>query len=348
MADVLVDDQRRIDPERLTELLGVVVTGVDVLDDSAGSANRLRLRLTYAEPVTDLPDRMFLKRNLARFSFPTEMYSTEVRVYRDVLPALDVERPVVYAIHATDDDVKFSILMEDIGLRPGARVGYVLDDTTVDEVDSLLDTLARLHAAWWGGRRLTVELPWATPPTTNAPMQFWREIGPRLTHNHLASGHRAELVDPVRWPESEWWPAFDRLLQADTEGPHTFLHGDVHASNVYYVAGGPGGLLDWQLALRGCWALDVTYLLTTALTSHDRATHEQALLRGYLERLRALGVDAPTFDDAWRRYCQNALYGVIMWLITPDGVHTEEAQNCFLRRCLTAADELETMPALVR
>ncbi len=120
----------------------------------------------------------------------------------------------------------------------------------------------------------------------------------------------------------------------------------MHASNVYYVAGGSGGLLDWQLALRGCWALDVAYLMSTVLTPAQRAAHERDLLGAYLDRLRALGVEPPAFDEAWLRYRQNILYGVVMWLITPDGVHTDEAQACFLERCLTAAEELETMAAL--
>ena len=130
------------------------------------------------------------------------------------------------------------------------------------------------------------------------------------------------------------------------DGPPTLLHGDVHAGNVYHVAGGEGGLLDWQLALRGCWALDVSYLLTSALTPEDRRATERGLLAGYLERLRASGVDAPEPDDAWVRHRQHALYGVMMWLITPDGVHSDEAQRVYLRRCLVAADDLETLAAL--
>jgi aminoglycoside phosphotransferase (APT) family kinase protein len=338
--------RRRVDTARLTELLGVKVADVQVVGETSGSANRLRLRLRYEDSAVGLPEQMFLKRNLERFTFPTEMYTTEVRIYRDVLPHLRIQQPAVYAIEAVEDDVRFVILMEDLSTRPGARVGFVLDHTSPDEVEGLLATLAHLHAAWWDGERLSTQLPWLRPPTQNAAMRFWLEIGPRLTRNHLASGHRATLVDTQRWSEASVWPAFERLLTADEQGPHTLLHGDVHASNVYFVSGGSGGLLDWQLALRGCWALDVTYLLTTALTVEDRRTHERALLRGYLDRLRSHGVEPPSFGEAWLRYRQNALYGVMMWLITPDGVHTEEAQACFLQRCLAAADDLETLAAL--
>jgi aminoglycoside phosphotransferase (APT) family kinase protein len=177
-------------------------------------------------------------------------------------------------------------------------------------------------------------------------MRFWGESGPRLVSRHLERGHRAGLVDERQWPRDRLWKAFARMVEADDEGPPTLLHGDVHAGNVYYVRHGDGGLLDWQLALRGCWALDVAYLLTSSLTPEDRRAHERDLLDSYLARLRAAGVESPERDEAWTRYRQNTLYGVLMWLITPDGVHSDEAQLEYLRRCIVAGEELETLDAL--
>ena len=336
---------REVSPDWLGRLLDVAVDAVEVLGETSGSANRLRLGLTYGQP-TDLPSVMFLKRNLAEFNFPAEMYSTEVRMYRDVLPALAVEQPHVFAVDAAEGDIEFSILMEDLGQRPGLRIGSVLEPASPDDVDNVLSTVAAIHAAWWG--RLPDHLPWAVTPDTNAQMRFWREIGPRLARKHLRAGHRAALVDSSRWPEDAWWPAFDQLTHCLGTGPRTLVHADVHAANVYYLDGSPGGLFDWQMAMAASWSVDVSYLLTTALDPVDRATHESELLHSYLARLRSMGVDPPGFDEAWLRYRQSALYGVIMWLITPDGVHSDEAQSEFLRRCLAAADELETMAALTR
>jgi hypothetical protein len=352
MDDMLVDEDRRVDADRLNRLLRPAYPDVDVvdvreLDASEGSASRLRLAVGYA-PGSDagLPATMFLKRNLARFGFPGEMYATEVRIYRDVLPHLGIEAPAVYAIDAAPDDVRFTLLMEDLGMRPGARLGIVTDPTTPDEVASVLETVVVLHAAYWGGARLDRELPWLTGPKVSPVMRFWRQHGPRLARSHVAAGHRATLVDRRRWPDNALWAAFDRLVVADDDGPHTLLHGDVHAGNVYYVDGGAGGLLDWQLALRGSWALDVTYLLVTALEPDDRVAHERDLLAGYVDALAAAGVAAPSFDEAWLRYRQNVLYGVLMWLITPEGVHSEAAQALSLARCLAAGERLGTLASL--
>jgi hypothetical protein len=273
------------------------------------------------------------------------MYSTEVRIYRDVLPDLGLESPEIYAIDADDGDIRFTILMEDLSRRPGARLGIVTEPATPAEVDTVLATVARLHAAWWGADRVG-QLAWLTDPVVNPQMRFWAEVGPRLARRHIRAGHRAGVVDPGRWPEDDLWTAFDHLLAADSTGPPTLLHGDVHAGNVYYMKGREGGLLDWQLSLRGSWALDVTYLLITALTPEDRSTHERDLLARYFNRLRQLGVEPPPWDEAWTRYRQNVLYGVLMWLITPDGVHTDAAQLLNLERCLAAGEQLETLAAL--
>jgi hypothetical protein len=345
-------DQVIVEPGWISALLqerypGTEVTSLQVRGEDAGSASRLRLELTYT-PATDqsLPTRMFLKRNLSEMSFPTEMYSTEVRFYRDVLPHLEIEGPALFAVESDDDDVRFTLLMEDLSLRRGARLGIATAPATPAEVASVLHTLATIHAAYWGGERLDRELPWLCPPPTNPQMRFWADVGPQLTRRHLERGHRAGLVDPDVWPPEEIWRAFEALLDINALAPHTLLHGDVHAGNVYYVEGSPGGLIDWQLMLRGSWALDVTYLIVSALTPLTRASHERSLLQGYLDRLRSLGVEAPRFDEAWECYRQNVLYGIIMWLITPQGVHSDAVQSTSLIRCLIAGEELRTLAAL--
>lgn len=345
-------EDRTVTPAFLTELLarrrpGVRVADVEVLDESSGSANRLRLRVAYADGAdAGLPTALFLKRNLPDFAFPPEMYVNEVRIYRDVVPELAVETPEIFGLAFDEEQLRFTLLMIDLCAEAGVRVGSVLEPVTPEDVGSLLVTLARLHAAFWDGERLATDLAWLARPTACPTMRFWRQIGPRLTARHLARGHRAGTVDRTYWADERIWPGFDRMLAVDDDGPRTVLHGDVHAGNVYYRRGAPGGLLDWQLALQGSWALDVTYVITSALDPEQRAAHERALLEGYLAELAAHGVTPPTFTDAWRRYRQNVLYGVLMWFITPDGVHTDAAQREFLRRCVRAGEELDTLGAL--
>jgi hypothetical protein len=128
----------------------------------------------------------------------------------------------------------------------------------------------------------------------------------------------------------------------------------MHVGNTYFVpgpqAGGAGatrgGILDWQLMLRGNWSADVAYMVMTALDPATRAAHERSLLRGYLADLVALGVEPPGDEEAWTLYRANAVWGVVMWLVTPQGVHTDEVQDVSLERCLVAAEELGSLTTL--
>ena len=340
-----------VTPERVAALLGVRypdvrVEAVDVLGESEGSASRLRLDVRYApDGDAGVPRSLFLKRNLETFSFPPEMYLTECRFYRDLAPELAIETPSVYALEVDESTGAFVLLMEDLAGR-GARLGIATDPVSPDEVASVLETLAALHAPNWESARLRSDLRWLELPTTSAFVDFWRQSGPRLARRHLERGHRAEVVGDRGWVHDRVWTAFSELQSHIAESPRTVLHGDVHVGNVYFVPDGSGGVLDWQLMLQGSWSVDVAYLLMTALDAGERAAHERDLLRFYLRELAARGVDAPAEDQAWDLYRQNAVWGVVMWLVTPDGVHTDAVQSISLDRCMTAVEELDALDAL--
>ena len=65
-----------------------------------------------------------------------------------------------------------------------------------------------------------------------------------------------------------------------------------------------------------------------------------------LAGLAVLTVAAATRGGGSGHIVPCVIYGVAMWLITPDGVHTDEAQLGYLARCLEAADRLSTLEAL--
>ena len=349
-----------VSPPRIGALLserrpGVEVEAVDVLDETAGSASRLRLRVRYA-PGRDggLPTELFLKRNLAEFTFPPEMYLTECRFYRELAPRLAIETPEVFGLTVDESTGDFTLLMEDLRSR-GARLGLATEPVTVDEVAAVLRTLAALHAPYWGHVDLAAVLPWLDSPLDSAFVRFWCDAGPKLARRHLGDHHRGRVVGDREWVHDRVWTAFDALVAEIATGPQTVLHGDAHVGNTYYLpgphAGGAeaacGGVLDWQLMLRGNWSVDVAYVVMTSLDPATRAVHERSLLRGYLDELGAHGVDTPPGDeDAWTLYRANAVWGVVMWLVTPQGVHTDEVQDVSLERCLVAAEELDSLTTL--
>lgn len=340
-----------VSPDRVEALLAerhpdARVEAVDVLDESEGSASRLRLLVRYADGATaGLPGSLFLKRNLASFTFPPEMYLTECRFYRDLAPELAIETPAVYGMEVDEATGAFVLLMEDLGAR-GARLGIATEPVSPDEVAAVLETLAALHAPFWESPRLAGDLSWLQLPTESAFVDFWRRSGPRLAARHLEGGHRADVVGDRSWVHDRVWTGFAALETCVADGPRTVLHGDAHVGNTYFVPGGRGGVLDWQLMLQGSWSVDVAYLVMSALEPQARAANERDLLRSYLDALRARGVDPPDEDDAWMLYRQNSVWGVVMWLVTPDGVHSDAAQSISLARCMAAVEDLDGLGAL--
>jgi aminoglycoside phosphotransferase (APT) family kinase protein len=339
-----------ITPTRVGALLatrfpGVHVEDVEVLGESEGSANRLLLRLEVSGSDERVPQTMFLKRNLATFTFPPAMYLTECRFYRDLAPGLEIETPEVYGLEIDESTGAFMLLMEDLHAR-NVRLGIATEPTSPDDVASVLETLARLHARFWESPRLDQELTWLELPTKSPFVSFWQKAGPKLARRHVERGHRAAVIEGRSWAHDRVWEAFGALQSRISDGPRTVLHGDVHVGNTYFVPGSRGGVLDWQLMLQGSWSVDVAYLVMTALDPQTRAASERELLGGYLRALSALGVDAPREADAWDLYRENAIWGVVMWLVTPEGVHTDEVQATSLERCLTATEDLEGLEAL--
>ena len=112
--------------------------------------------------------------------------------------------------------------------------------------------------------------------------------------------------------------------------------------------GRQGGFLDWQLMVRGRWAHDVTYILTTGLSTELRRAHERDLLAFYLDELRRHGVeDPPDPNEAWLRYRQAAIWGLVIgWLITPTENYGEAITAANIARLVAAVEDLETLEAL--
>jgi hypothetical protein len=338
-----------ITPGRVTELVSarypqVRVDHVAVLGESEGSASRLRLALeTSGSPP--FPATVFLKRNLESFTFPPEMYLTECRFYRDLAPELEIETPEIFGMEIDESTGAFTLLMEDLQAR-NVRLGIATEAVSSDDVASVLVTLAALHARYWNSPRLDHELSWLELPTTSPFVSFWQKAGPKLARRHVEHGHRGTVVEGSSWVHDRVWQAFAALQSRISEGPRTVLHGDVHVGNTYFVPDAPGGVLDWQLMLQGSWSVDVAYLVMTALDPKVRAASERELLGVYLRELSARGVDPPPEADAWELYRKNAVWGVVMWLVTPEGVHSEGVQATSLHRCVRATEELDALGAL--
>jgi aminoglycoside/choline kinase family phosphotransferase len=231
----------------------------------------------------------------------------EARFYSELAPGLGVRMPrALYA--AVDPATRHGIVVLEDLVPAGARFLGALSPYTVEQVAATLGELAKLHARVWDSPRL--EADWLQPDVSK--FTRYRSVSELQA---LLDGERGvPLPDDVRSAE-RLQDAVVRLF-AGTEGQRRcVVHGDAHAGNLYLDAAGAPGIVDWQIVSRGHWSFDVAYHVAAALEASERERAERDLVRGYLERMRTLGVGMPAWDEAWTWYRRALVYGYNLWAV---------------------------------
>lgn len=359
-AIVFPDDLDELTPTLLSGALSegrddVVVERVEVVaakrcgDGIASTADRAVLDLTYASGTgAGLPTRMVLKTMLASPHAPAAMYENEVRFYRDLRGELDIETPRAFASSFDPASGRFGLLLEDLRTRD-ARFPSALDPVSLDEVRSLLEHLASLHARFWNSPRFAEDLAWVATPMSGGMFEVFDQIGLDLIQDQVdRNPFKQELIAPLDRSVPEMWELLWTVQGRHAEEPTTLLHGDPHLGNTYLLPGQAGGLLDWQLMMRGSWAHDVTYLIVTALDPQTRRAHQRDLLDGYLRRLAEAGASpVPSAAEAFEQYRAAALWGLVIgWLICPPENYGIEITAANISRTATAVEDLGTFAAI--
>ena len=290
------------------------VAGTEVTQRLETIATKVRFRVDYAGDATDgdgLPPALCAK-GYFNPAMQARLAAGQVEAvfYRELAPTLDDVRTPP-CLHAGIDDATGHglIVMEDL-VEAGATFLDPLSSYGPEQAAATLDQLAALHAACW------------EPPEDSLPAAF----APRLAtlagyldtdrlQAQLDDGRAADVPADVRRADRVQ-AAVRALARLVDDNPQCVVHGDVHTGNVYQLADGRPGLIDWQVVQRGVWALDVAYHLAAVLDPDDRARAERDLLDHYRDRLAAHGVVPPGRDRAWWLYRAHLPYGFFMWGIT--------------------------------
>jgi aminoglycoside/choline kinase family phosphotransferase len=347
-----------VTPEWLTAFLaprwpGVEVRKIRLVNKTLGTATRVGLVCDYA-PGRDagLPSRLYLKSFLIDAEAdgvekaPLSMFQCEVNFYRHMREHLELETPRIYGCELDEASGQFVVVMEDL-LAKDARFGIATRPYTVEEVAAVADTVAELHAGYWARPRLTEEFSWLDTHLRGPNVEYFRRLGSQLLEQeYRLSPYKTKIFDPVQYTPERLWSALWKLQEINESQPPTVLHGDVHVGNTYVTLEGAGGLLDWQLMRIGCWAHDLTYLIVTALLPEERRRHERDLVEHYRAALARKGITPPGSEEAWLLHRQNAVWGVLMWLLTPTPLYDIERLTRLLERHRAAIDELDSLKAL--
>lgn len=353
-------------PENVTAALrglypDAEVTDVRIVGEHQGSATHIVLELGYAAGMrSKLPKRMFTKTLLdkQRESLPSGFsetfaddlsmgfHFTEVRAFELLDEAIEVEIPKCYARSRGAKAGDFYIFLEDLNDR-SATCPKVVPAVPVERVSALMETLARLHAAFWESPRLRGDCAACGSNDTGGFAEFVRGPGWSGVEHEFQIPYKGVILDEIGIDRPRLNAAFWRRQAALNQGPQTFLHGDPHPGNIYFLPDGSVGLLDWQLARCGSWSHDVSYAIQSALDPSERRAHERDLLAKYFSHLKELGVKTvPSDDQIWLAHRQAPAWGLPMWGATPDVMYSREEVETVVRRFATAWTDFDTNQAL--
>lgn len=309
-------DWDEITPEWMTAALSdrcpdAQVEAVTVALRDDGTNRRARLALTYSGGTG--PASVFVKaadpahKDLIR---RTSGMFHEPRLFQSGVE-LPLEHPVVYAALIDEADYDFVLVMEDLTAR-GADTRDATRPMTVEQAATGVRGLGRMHGRFWGdGVTEQPALGWLEP---FMPWDGMQAAPLPEALNRLGENAPAEVMSlTIDGLIEDIWKPFIRSL---TISPQTLLHGDPHIGNTYLLPSGEVGFLDWQVARRGNWSLDLGYFLQGALTIEDRRRGERELLEEYRGALGLPADEMPSADEIWLRYRASVAHGFALWLCT--------------------------------
>jgi hypothetical protein len=312
------DEQTVLSPGWLTAMLrphhpAAIVAGTEVVERLETVATKVRFRVDYADAADGdgLPPALCAK-GYFNPAMQARLAAGQVEAvfYRELAPTLGGVR-LPPCLHAGIDETTGHglIVMEDL-VAAGATFLDPLSSYGPEQAAATLDQLAALHAAHWKGPDA------ALPPAFAPRLEMLAGIFPaEQLQAQLDDGRAPDVPAEVRRADRVQG-AVRALAALVADNPQCLVHGDVHTGNVYLLADGRPGLIDWQVVQRGLWALDVAYHLAAVLDPDDRARSERDLLDHYRDRLAAHGVTPPGRERAWWLYRAHLAYGFFMWGIT--------------------------------
>lgn len=351
-ADPLPMSLAELTPAWMTRALsqdfpGAVVSGFREIGVVHGTTTKMRLAIDYADRA-GAPASVCVKSNWeshAAKSLGTGIFAMEGHFYAQMRPLLPLPAPRCHFADFDDATGQSVLVMEDIAAA-GGTFNTNGDPLSAAAMAVAFDSLAHLHSCWWGDDALA-QFAWLltsmAPGTVDGVM--YDVLEPRI-HSFAARPNRAAFLpdwykrDPARL--RRLYAALCAWETARTD-PRCVIHGDTHLGNSYNDPSGKLCWLDWQLLRRGHAIRDISYFIVGSLTIEERRAHEKDLIAGYLDRLAARGIAAPSFAEAWDEHRRWSIYSLVAWLGTDDAWQKGDACAASTERCFAAIADHDTL-----
>ncbi len=332
--------------EWLSSALGTTVADLRLQPIAAGEGFMGQLaRATFESPdrrrtvivklPTDDPGGQFVGQMM-------RVWEREHCFYRDVAPHLNIRVPNAFVNVAEPP----CLVLEDLApLVAGDHVA----GATLDQAERAIDVLARHHAHWFEHPMLA-DFDWM-PGLDDPSMQT---LAPTFEIGWPAFLERYESELPtrcLRWCE-RFVEGIPTWIATHYEDPITITHGDFRLDNIFF---GPGevALIDWQMAMRAPGQADLVYFCANNLSPQMRRTHEDALIRRYVDGVHAGGVPptAVTLEGVRQGYLEGLVFyamtfGASLLTINPANERGAALFDALVRRTFAAVDDLDAGLAL--
>ena len=270
-------------------------------DDQGIVGEVLRVSLNYDRLEDGMPRSVIAKLALADDEMRALMnsgnfYEVEARFYRDLASTSGMPTPRTYFADYDADTGYVNLLLEDLG---HLRAVDQADNCSFEDASSALQSLARMHARWWGDTRL-LGYSWLANSPDPKGVQNQVDLFPTRLEaclekvaDFLPAGFEAVA--------RKFEKSIPEMIRLRYSGPQTLTHGDFRLANLFFDDApgvtAPVTALDWQLTVNAKGAQDVGYFLCWSLATESRRQHEAQLLADYHDYLVELGVAGYSFDE---------------------------------------------------
>jgi aminoglycoside phosphotransferase (APT) family kinase protein len=274
-----------------------------------------QVRLTYDRPEGGTPASVVVKLPAAdevnrALGDSVNAYEREVRFYQEIAPFTPIRVPRCHYSFMDRATGTYILVMEDLSkLTPGDQVAGL----TRTQALACTDTIAALHATWWGGAKRS-SLAWV--PTAakqlaelNVTVEHYRRVWPEFVAEFGRFAPTAGLVLGERLVSH-----LDHMLGCYATAPPTIVHVDYREDNLMLddrSTDAPVVVLDWQLAAWGGGAYDVARLACGSLPPAERGGHHEEIVQRWHTKLLAYGVTGYSLNQAWHDYRVGALLAMV-------------------------------------
>jgi Phosphotransferase enzyme family len=297
-------------PAWLSRALDADVASLEVIDAHSGTTGRAKIKVAANEPV---PETLFVKLQpfdgqQREFLRAVGMGVAEAKLYAAVGDDLPVRVPRVWHSSFDDSDGSFIMVLEDL-VASGCTFPSPDDDDVLDVATSLVDELAKLHAAYWERDISWLGTHALSPGGREDPDADSRMAGGAAIVQSAVDQFADDLPPAFRELGELYITRYRDIGSLFTEGERTLAHCDNHIGNLF-VDDGRTGFYDWAVASQFPGVRDVAYFSCNSLPTEVRRTEEDALLSRYRAGLAERGV---TLDEHVARD-QYRLFATYSWI----------------------------------